>query len=151
MHLGSIQLIRIFYGLCVLDLWFTVTTYFSQKYREYVYRITWTQGSILSFGHLIYHRIYRKNLVSGFSKSTVNLIGQNALKSWVLTFKLSKQDTSIDWIFYWLHANSVSIRENSLLFNIFLVSFYQIYRKPFFFWEWIILLPSLLNPILKMS
>ena len=52
-------------------------TRFPDKFRLYV--VFKGIFSLINL-HLIYHRIYWKNLTSGISNTTVNLICQNALK-----------------------------------------------------------------------
>ena len=117
----------------------------------YVYRIMWVQGNILSFKLMFdYHRIYSKNLMSGFS----NFLRQE----WIWLFKIplnkvescvrvefsefsfmaefSKQETSVGQYYVW---RVTALRKFRCYSRCPINAFYHVLVHPCFSGRWVIL------------
>ena len=116
----------------VLNLRVTVTTHSNlslKKVRQYVYRIMWIQGNIWVLNlSLIYHRIYRKKLTSGFSKTRLYLITEAvvhrcSVKKMFLEISKNSQENTC--------ARVSSLIKKRLWHLCFPVSFAKFPRTPF--------------------
>ena len=128
----------------------------------YVYRIMWVQGNILSFKLMFdYHRIYNKNLMSGFS----NFLRQEWI--WLFKIPLNKVESCVrvefselssygrviktgDFGRPVLRVKSDSIGKISLLFKMSYKPFLSCSGIPLFLPEMGHIASSPSNPVLKM-